>query len=155
MVHHPPDPARFEFTQPVPDLGETIRAALTSGGGLHRCAERLGHPFEERPEQVVMAGQVLSALMGRHHLAVEAGTGVGKSLAYLPAGADAFASHLRARGDFDAHDSLAGAAVAQGRPGRRWRRWDCRATFPWCWERGEETTSVCAGCTRASKAAGR
>lgn len=83
MVHHPPDPARFEFTQPVPDLGETIRAALTSGGGLHRCAERLGHPFEERPEQVVMAGQVLSALMGRHHLAVEAGTGVGKSLAYL------------------------------------------------------------------------
>ena len=39
--------------------------------------------FEWRPEQQRMAEAVASALAGRNHLVVEAGTGVGKSLAYL------------------------------------------------------------------------
>lgn len=39
--------------------------------------------FEWRPEQQSMAAAVASALDGRGHLVVEAGTGVGKSLAYL------------------------------------------------------------------------
>ena len=39
--------------------------------------------FEERPEQVQMACAVRKALSDCRHLAVEAGTGVGKSLAYL------------------------------------------------------------------------
>jgi ATP-dependent DNA helicase DinG len=39
--------------------------------------------FEWRPEQQRMAEGVASALEGRRHLVVEAGTGVGKSLAYL------------------------------------------------------------------------
>jgi ATP-dependent DNA helicase DinG len=39
--------------------------------------------FEFRPEQQQMAAAVAGALEGSHHLVVEAGTGVGKSLAYL------------------------------------------------------------------------
>src|SRR5580693_10487464 len=39
--------------------------------------------FEYRPQQQQMAMAVARALQNREHLAVEAGTGVGKSLAYL------------------------------------------------------------------------
>ncbi|MHC4332777.1 MAG: ATP-dependent DNA helicase [Planctomycetota bacterium] len=39
--------------------------------------------FEPRPQQVRMAASVQEALAGTRHLAVEAGTGVGKSFAYL------------------------------------------------------------------------
>jgi ATP-dependent DNA helicase DinG len=39
--------------------------------------------FEYRPQQQDMATAVARALEGKHHLVVEAGTGVGKSLAYL------------------------------------------------------------------------
>src|SRR6266513_436605 len=39
--------------------------------------------FEYRPPQQQMAVAVARALQNREHLAVEAGTGVGKSLAYL------------------------------------------------------------------------
>src|SRR6516162_10052667 len=45
-------------------------------------AKRLGN-YEERPQQFQMAGAVADAIAGRHHLMVEAGTGVGKSFAYL------------------------------------------------------------------------
>ena len=44
--------------------------------------------FEIRPEQVRMAHAVQQALMNGRHLAVEAGTGVGKSFAYLIPAAD-------------------------------------------------------------------
>lgn len=39
--------------------------------------------YESRDEQVKMAAAVEDALENAHHLAVEAGTGVGKSFAYL------------------------------------------------------------------------
>jgi ATP-dependent DNA helicase DinG len=39
--------------------------------------------FESRPEQLDMATAVADAIDSRHHLMVEAGTGVGKSFAYL------------------------------------------------------------------------
>jgi Rad3-related DNA helicase len=39
--------------------------------------------YEERREQIEMAGRVAEALSAGHHLIAEAGTGVGKSLAYL------------------------------------------------------------------------
>lgn len=39
--------------------------------------------FESRPEQMQMARAVAEAIQGPHHLMVEAGTGVGKSFAYL------------------------------------------------------------------------
>src|SRR5216683_2141430 len=39
--------------------------------------------YESRPQQLAMAEAVEEAIAGRHHLIVEAGTGVGKSFAYL------------------------------------------------------------------------
>jgi ATP-dependent DNA helicase DinG len=56
---------------PVPILGP--------GGAISR---RL-HRFEERPEQMMMARAVARAIEDESHLMVEAGTGVGKSFAYL------------------------------------------------------------------------
>jgi ATP-dependent DNA helicase DinG len=47
-----------------------------------RIAARLKH-YEERPQQLAMADAVDRALKRRQHLVVEAGTGVGKSFAYL------------------------------------------------------------------------
>ena len=38
---------------------------------------------EERPGQHVMANAVAAAIAGRRHVIVQAGTGTGKSLAYL------------------------------------------------------------------------
>jgi Rad3-related DNA helicase/REP element-mobilizing transposase RayT len=46
-------------------------------------ARRLGEQYEHRPQQLEMAGAVEEAFSSGHHLLVEAGTGVGKSFAYL------------------------------------------------------------------------
>jgi ATP-dependent DNA helicase DinG len=46
-------------------------------------AAALGGNFEARPEQIAMAAEVARTLEQRSHLLVEAGTGVGKSFAYL------------------------------------------------------------------------
>lgn len=46
-------------------------------------ARRLGEQYEHRPQQLQMAGAVAEALRDQKHLIVEAGTGVGKSFAYL------------------------------------------------------------------------
>ncbi len=45
-------------------------------------ARRLSH-YEERPQQLAMAAAVAAAIRNKQHLVVEAGTGVGKSFAYL------------------------------------------------------------------------
>jgi len=45
-------------------------------------ARRL-HDYEVRPQQLDLANAVDAALRGRHHLIAEAGTGTGKSFAYL------------------------------------------------------------------------
>jgi len=66
-------------------------AGAASGGFAKEMAELFGpngslaaiRGFEWRPEQQQMAEGVAAALEGRSHLVVEAGTGVGKSLAYL------------------------------------------------------------------------
>src|ERR1700736_2633607 len=52
---------------------------LGAGGAI---AQRLGN-YEPRPQQLEMAEAVASAIAERRHLMVEAGTGVGKSFAYL------------------------------------------------------------------------
>jgi ATP-dependent DNA helicase DinG len=54
-------------------------AVLGPGGAI---ARRLPS-YEARPEQLAMARAVARAIEGRGHLVVEAGTGVGKSFAYL------------------------------------------------------------------------
>lgn len=46
-------------------------------------ARRLGEKYDYRPQQMEMASAVADALNQEHHLLVEAGTGVGKSFAYL------------------------------------------------------------------------
>ncbi len=52
---------------------------LAPGGGLHRALP----DYEDRPEQQQMAAAVARALDGGRPLIVEAGTGTGKTLAYL------------------------------------------------------------------------
>jgi Rad3-related DNA helicase/REP element-mobilizing transposase RayT len=53
---------------------------LAPGGAI---ARRLGSAYEPRPQQIEMAAAVERAFTEKHHLLVEAGTGVGKSFAYL------------------------------------------------------------------------
>lgn len=57
---------------------ESVQEHLRAGGTL---GSREG--YEERPGQIDMCGTIAAAFNARGHLAVEAGTGVGKSLAYL------------------------------------------------------------------------
>ncbi|PYL57021.1 MAG: ATP-dependent helicase [Verrucomicrobia bacterium] len=57
---------------------ERIRAIFSENGLLSKAAN-----FEFRPQQQEMAAAVARALEEDRHLVVEAGTGVGKSLAYL------------------------------------------------------------------------
>ncbi|MGD0348965.1 MAG: helicase C-terminal domain-containing protein [Verrucomicrobiota bacterium] len=60
------------------DLVKQVEGIFSPTGLLSRAKN-----FEFRPQQQEMAVAVARALQGREHLAVEAGTGVGKSLAYL------------------------------------------------------------------------
>jgi len=57
---------------------ERVRAFFSEGGSLSKAKN-----FEFRPQQQEMAVAVANALEEERHLVVEAGTGVGKSLAYL------------------------------------------------------------------------
>ena len=60
------------------DLVKQVEDIFSANGLLSRAKN-----FEYRPQQQKMAVAVARALQNREHLAVEAGTGVGKSLAYL------------------------------------------------------------------------
>src|ERR1039457_2978817 len=60
------------------DLVSDLEAIFSPTGLLSRAKN-----FEYRPQQQQMAVAVARALQNREHLAVEAGTGVGKSLSYL------------------------------------------------------------------------
>ena len=60
-------------------LRETIDAAFSSDG----LVASLYDAYESRPEQLQMAQQVREALETSSHRCLEAGTGVGKSMAYL------------------------------------------------------------------------
>lgn len=62
----------------APDLVRQVHEFFSPQGGLARARN-----FEYRPQQQQMAVAVAEALMRGEHLLVEAGTGVGKSLAYL------------------------------------------------------------------------
>src|SRR5208282_1475492 len=59
------------LSRAVPDVPELLAAAVSGIGGA------------ERPGQVTMAEAVRQAIESGEHLAVQAGTGTGKSLAYL------------------------------------------------------------------------
>ena len=69
-----------------------VHAILGDGGAV---ARRLPG-YEARPQQLAMAEAVADAIAARSHLIVEAGTGVGKSFAYLvPAILDAVAARKK------------------------------------------------------------
>jgi ATP-dependent DNA helicase DinG len=70
------DAAERELICPDPD---EVLAEFAADGAVGRMYEG----FESRDEQLKMAEAVLAAFATRIHLAVEAGTGVGKSVAYL------------------------------------------------------------------------
>ncbi|MBU6327900.1 MAG: ATP-dependent DNA helicase, partial [Verrucomicrobia bacterium] len=61
-----------------PGLAEEMHAAFSLGGLLSKSKD-----FEYRPQQQQLAVAVAEALVGSLALLAEAGTGVGKSLAYL------------------------------------------------------------------------
>src|SRR6266404_3263836 len=57
---------------------ERVHAFFSKSGPLSKARN-----FEFRPQQQEMAAAVAKALEEERHLVIEAGTGVGKSLAYL------------------------------------------------------------------------
>ena len=64
--------------QPIPGFSEAVREAFSRKGMLAKSRD-----FEYRPQQQELAVAVAEALIGARPLVAEAGTGVGKSLAYL------------------------------------------------------------------------
>jgi len=70
--------APTEFAGKGPSLTEEVEKIFSPAGLLSKARN-----FEYRPEQQQMAIAVARALERGEHLAVEAGTGVGKSLGYL------------------------------------------------------------------------
>src|SRR3954464_197333 len=61
-------------------MTSTLTDILGPGAAI---ARRLAGRYEHRPQQLEMAAAVEEAFEQGHHLLVEAGTGVGKSFAYL------------------------------------------------------------------------
>jgi Rad3-related DNA helicase/REP element-mobilizing transposase RayT len=62
-------------------MGSTTLTNILGPDGA--IARRLGDRYEHRPEQLEMASAIEGAFRDSKHLLVEAGTGVGKSFAYL------------------------------------------------------------------------
>ena len=80
-------------------MGFDALSVLAEDGPL---ARRLGDRYERRPEQVAMAEAVRDAMRHGRTLVAEAGTGVGKSFAYLLPAIEHILGGPSDRGDFDA-----------------------------------------------------
>lgn len=70
-------------TYKKPAAPDPLERVFGSGGLLARAMGGDGRAWEERPEQLEMARAVAAAIQEGTHLMVEAGTGIGKSYAYL------------------------------------------------------------------------
>jgi ATP-dependent DNA helicase DinG len=77
---------------PSHSLMESADNAVCEAFGAGGVVSKMYGAYEQRPEQVAMACEVASALETSTHRALEAGTGVGKSMAYLVP-ATRFAQH--------------------------------------------------------------
>ena len=75
----PPEPERAGSGRSATDRLPSLHTFFSPGGVLARSSLK----FEHRPGQLAMARAVESALKDNRHLIVEAGTGTGKTLAYL------------------------------------------------------------------------
>ncbi|MBU4200141.1 MAG: hypothetical protein KKE37_07610 [Verrucomicrobia bacterium] len=78
MIAHP-DPIADDRAR----IPERVREFFRAGGLLEQACVHEPFAFEIRPQQMVMADAVAQAILTPGHLAVEAGTGVGKTFAYL------------------------------------------------------------------------
>lgn len=68
----------------MPSATDILEAMLAPGGPVARAMHAAtGDKFEARPQQRDMALRTMQTLADRSHLLVEAGTGTGKSFAYL------------------------------------------------------------------------
>ena len=94
------------------DVPSCARSSVAAGGSPPRFPG-----FEPRAEQAALAQEVADALERGEHLLAEAGTGIGKSLAYLIPALESGKRVVVADGD----EGAPGAAPDQGRPGRRGR----------------------------------
>lgn len=74
----PNEPEPFEV-----HIRDAVSDFFRPGGRLSAGWEKEQGDFEERPQQSQMASAIAVAIEDGKHLAVEAGTGVGKSFAYL------------------------------------------------------------------------
>lgn len=77
-----PTTAKSDAQSGIP-TAHTIRAILGPDGSLAHILPA----YENRPQQVEMADKIIHAFENDQHLLVEAGTGIGKSLAYLTSAA--------------------------------------------------------------------
>ena len=83
---------QIDMDSVIPLDEEEVASILEYGGPFAQYFES----FEQRPEQVEMLRTVTDALSSSRHMMVEAGTGVGKSFAYLvPAALFAIANNTR------------------------------------------------------------
>ncbi len=82
-----PDEDVFPEDAPFyPDTSDAVRRMLGDTGELAGLFEEEGRTFESRPQQVELGAEIARAFAEGRHLAAEAGTGVGKSFAYLVPG---------------------------------------------------------------------
>jgi ATP-dependent DNA helicase DinG len=77
------DENAFTFGSGIADLSTAVESVFAVEGVLAQALPTAGRSYEDRPEQRAMAHAVTASVTGKHHLLVEAGTGVGKSYAYL------------------------------------------------------------------------
>lgn len=68
-----------DFEQLIPQ----VEAFFADGGALSEAFEALGRPYESRMQQVDLTREIAASILEKRHLVAEAGTGVGKSFAYL------------------------------------------------------------------------
>ena len=77
---NPRAPAEEESVVPAPSAAPTIAEIFGPGGLLETC---MPTGYEHRRSQLEMAELVEEAFQNKQHLLIEAGTGTGKTLAYL------------------------------------------------------------------------
>ena len=68
---------------PLPAKAETVTETVESVFGADGSLANVITGYESRPQQIEMADQIAKSFDENRHLIVEAGTGIGKSLAYL------------------------------------------------------------------------
>ena len=95
--------------RPDPDRS-TIGAVFASDGPIARS---LGKQYEPRPGQARMAGAIAEAIAGEQVLLVEAGTGTGKTFAYIAPGLMAGRRMVIATGTRALQDQLVGKDLPQ------------------------------------------